>query len=145
MMSRGHVHFVTGRLAEESLRNVLAALAAHVDFEYSVEVLGISVAALMTPHWVSKRVVPPPGTTRVVLPGYCSGDLREVQAAVGVPVDRGPKDLRDLPTWFSSPQVDQHDYGRYSIEIIAEINHAPRLSREELLALRSLWRPTVPT
>ncbi|HEY4310429.1 MAG TPA: DUF6513 domain-containing protein [Pirellulales bacterium] len=133
-MSRGHVHFVTGRLAEESLRHVLGKMAPRVDFDYSVGVLGISVAALMTPRWVAQRVAPPAGTTRVVLPGYCSGDLQEVEAATGVPVDRGPKDLRDLPDWFSSPIGDRGDYGAYSIEIIAEINHAPRLSQGELLA-----------
>ena len=74
-----------------------------------------------------------PGQRALFCPAYCAGDSQEVQAAKGVPVDRGLKDLRDLPNWFSSPQVHQQDYGRYSIEIIAEINHAPRLSREELL------------
>jgi dihydropteroate synthase len=132
-MARQHVHFVTGRLAEHSLRHVLASMASTVDFDYSVGVLGISVAALMTPDWVARRVAPPAGTTRVVLPGYCQGDLGAVQTAVGTPVDRGPKDLRDLPTWFSAPSTGDSDYGRYTIEILAEINHAPRLSRDELL------------
>jgi dihydropteroate synthase-like protein len=108
-------------------------MAPTVDFDFSVGVLGLSVAALMTPEWVARRVAPPAGTTRVVLPGYCLGDLAAVQMAVGTPVDRGPKDLRDLPGWFSAPPADDSDYGRYTIEILAEINHVPRLSREELL------------
>ena len=99
-MNREHVHFVTGRLAAESLHNVLADLAPRVDFDYSVSVLGITVAALMTPRWVAQRLALPAGTTRVVVPGYCQGDLEGLQAAAGVPVDRGPKDLRDLPEWF---------------------------------------------
>ena len=132
-MPRDHVHFVTGRLAEHSLRNVLAEMALRVDFDYSVEVLGISVAALMTPAWVARRLAPPPETTRVVLPGYCQGDLHDVQAAAGVSVDRGPKDLRDLPEWFQAAREATADYGRYDIEILAEINHAPRLTRDELL------------
>jgi dihydropteroate synthase len=132
-MNREHVHFVTGRLAAESLHNVLADLAPRVDFDYSVGVLGISVAALMTPRWVAQRLALPAGTTRVVIPGYCLGELGELQAAAGVPVDRGPKDLRDLPQWFSAGDAARQDYGGYSIEVLAEINHAPRLSSEELL------------
>jgi dihydropteroate synthase len=132
-MNREHVHFVTGRLAAESLHNVLADLAPRVDFDYSVGVLGISVAALMTPRWVAQRLTLPVGTTRLVVPGYCLGELGELQAAAGVPVDRGPKDLRDLPQWFNAGDAARQDYGRYSIEILAEINHAPRLSSEELL------------
>ncbi|MGH7134761.1 MAG: DUF6513 domain-containing protein, partial [Pirellulales bacterium] len=38
------IHFVTGRLAEHSLRKVLAELATKAGFEYSVDVLGITVA-----------------------------------------------------------------------------------------------------
>jgi dihydropteroate synthase-like protein len=124
------IHFVTGRLAEFALRNVLAELAPRVGFEYSIDVLGITVAALMTPPWIARRLQVPPGTSRVVLPGYCAGDLAPVEAAAGVPVERGPKDLRELPGWFGQRRVE--GYGAYDIEILAEINHAPRLSLDEL-------------
>ncbi len=134
-MTREHIHFVTGKLAEPSLRDVLAGMAAGVNFDYSVGVLGISVAALMTPDWVARRIALPPEVTRVVLPGYCQGDLAGVQAAAGVPVERGPKDLRDLPKWFNAHAHEPIEYGRYDIQILAEINHAPRLSREELLVI----------
>jgi dihydropteroate synthase len=138
-MTREHVHFVTGRLAEQSLRSVLSGMAASAAFEYSISVLGISVAALMTPQWVARRLSLPAGATRVVLPGYCRGDLACVEQATGVAVDRGPKDLRDLPAWFSATSQAALGYGRYDIEIIAEINHAPQLPRDELLrAARSL-------
>jgi dihydropteroate synthase-like protein len=125
------IHFVTGRLAEHSLRNVLAELAPKADFDYTVEVLGITVAALMTTEWVARRLNVPSGTDRVVLPGYCSGDLTAVERAAGVTVERGPKDLRELPRWFGQQPIK--DYGGYDIEILAEINHAPRLAREEIL------------
>ena len=36
---REHIHFVTGRLAELSLGEVLAELAPRVGFDYSVDVL----------------------------------------------------------------------------------------------------------
>ncbi|MBX9790053.1 MAG: dihydropteroate synthase [Pirellulales bacterium] len=131
-MPRERLHFVTGRLAEFALRRVLDELSASVGFDYSVDVLAISVAALMTPAWVASRICVPPGTTRVLLPGWCQGDLEAVECAAGVPVACGPKDLRDLPKFFGQ-QAPLADYGRFDIEILAEINHAPRLPLAELL------------
>ncbi len=131
--NRDHIHFVTGRLAEHSLRAVLAELAPRAGLEYSVEVLNITVAALMTPEWVAPRVHVPAGTTRVLLPGYCEGDLAPVAAAAGVPVERGPRDLRRLPEFFGErPSIA--NYGRHDLEILAEINHAPRLVLADILA-----------
>ncbi len=128
-----HIHFVTGRLAEFSLRNILPELALRVGFDYSIDVLGITVAALMTTDWVAGRIHPPQGTSRVLLPGYCQGELDVVQRAAGVPVERGPRDLRRLPDFFGQPATVE-DYGAHDIEIIAEINHAPRLTVQEILA-----------
>lgn len=115
------------------MRKVLAELAPTEGFEYSVGVLGITVAALMTPEWVAKHLRVPPGTTKVMLPGYCYGDLALVEAAAGVPVERGPKDLRELPRHFGRSPAQAAAYGRCDIEILAEINHAPRLSLAEIL------------
>ncbi len=131
-MPTEHIHFVTGRLAEHSLRATVASLAAHLDFAYSVDVLPITVAALMTPEWIARRIKAPSATTRVLVPGYCMGDLTPIRAAVGVPVERGPRDLRELSTFFGRAPVPT-DYGDYDIEIIAEINHCPRLSLAEIL------------
>ena len=36
------------------------------------------------------------------------------------------------------------DYGAYDIEIIAEINHCPRLSLEDIWRKPDSWRPTAP-
>jgi dihydropteroate synthase len=129
---RERIHFVTGRLAEHALRTLLAQLAPQADFDYTVDVLPITVAALMTPAWVARKLQVPPGTGRVILPGYCHGDLGPVEAKAGVPVERGPKDLRDLPEHFGG-RPDRSDYGPYRIQILAEINHAPRLTRDQLL------------
>lgn len=125
------IHFVTGRLAEHALRKLLVDLAPQAGFNYSVEVLGITVAALMTTEWVARRLHAPSGTTRVVLPGYCSGELAVVAQAAGTTVELGPKDLRELPRWFGRQPLE--DYGGFDIEIVAEINHAPRLDRAEML------------
>ena len=48
-MSREHIHFVTGRLAEYALRPVVESLDQRIGFDYSIDVLPITVAALMTP------------------------------------------------------------------------------------------------
>lgn len=132
-MRRDHIHFVTGRLAEHSLRKTVEPLAREMGFEYSIDVLPITVAALMTPEWIARRIQLAPGATRVLVPGYCSGDTATVEAAVGVPVERGPRDLRELPAFFGQAPLPS-DYGAYDIQIIAEINHCPRMSIEEILA-----------
>jgi hypothetical protein len=107
-------------------------LAAEAEFNWSIDVLPITVAALMTTPWIAARIAPPSTTTRVLLPGYCSGDLRPVEEAARAPVERGPKDLRELPDFFGQRALPT-DYGAYTIEILAEINHCPRLSLNEIL------------
>src|SRR5436853_7412194 len=92
--------FVTGKLAEPALRRVLADLAPKAGFTPDVAVLPITVAALMTADWVARHLTVPPGTERVVLPGFCRGDAGEVAAAAGVPAEPGPKALPDLPQPF---------------------------------------------
>ena len=69
----------------------------------------------------------------MLLPGYCEGDLRPVEAVARVPVERGPRDLRRLGAFFGHepPPVD---YGAHDIQIVAEINHCPRLPLAEILA-----------
>ncbi len=131
---RERIHFVTGRLAEPSLRGILASLAPKVGFDYTVEALNVTVAALLTTKLVARRMKMPAGTTRVLLPGLVSGPLAEVEAVAGVPVERGPVDLRLLDQFFGQQPASQADYGGYDIDILAEINHAPRLSRAALLA-----------
>jgi dihydropteroate synthase-like protein len=123
--------FVTGKLAEPALRQVLAELASQIGLDYEVAVLNISVAALMTPAWVARHLQVPLGIDRVMLTGYCSGDLAPVVERAGVPVECGPCDLRDLAEHFGTRP--RKDYGAYDIEILAEINHAPQLALEAIL------------
>jgi len=127
------VLFVTGRLAEPALRRVLDDLAPRAGIVAEVAVLPISVAALMTPKWVARHLEIPPGLARVVLPGHCRGDLSAIEAKAGVPVSLGPEDLRDLPRSLGQADDRLAGYGGFDIEILAEINHAPRLSMPEFL------------
>jgi dihydropteroate synthase len=124
--------FVTGRLAEFALRQMLDELAPRAGFVAEVAVLPISVAALMTPKWAARQLEVPASVDRVILPGYCRGDLTPlIEKAHGVPVERGPEDLRDLPQYLGQADARRDGYGVSVIEIIAEINHAPQLSSEE--------------
>src|SRR5436309_3390635 len=119
--------FVTGRLAEPALRRTVAELAPRAGFEPDVAVLPISVAALLTTEWVAAHLQAPAGTQRIVLPGFCRGPAADVAAACWVPAEHGPNDLRDLPEYFGQSGAPPADYGGYDIEILAEINSAPRL------------------
>jgi dihydropteroate synthase-like protein len=131
---------VTGRLAEPALRHVLDELAPRAGFSALVAVLPISVAALMTPRWVARHLSVPPGVDRVILPGHCRGDLAEVERAACVPVELGPEDLRDLPRRFGDASRPAYLGDRFDIEILAEINHAPRLSLDALIAAAERYR-----
>jgi dihydropteroate synthase-like protein len=108
-------------------------LAPLAGFSYSIAVLPITVAALTTTPWVARHLEPPAGIDRILLPGLCGGDLEVVRHKAGVPVERGPKDLRDLPEFFGAENKSRAGYGEFDIEILAEINHAPRLSSDELI------------
>jgi dihydropteroate synthase-like protein len=132
--------FVTGKLAEPSLRRVLAELAPQVGFDPQVAVLPITVAALLTTEWVGRKLQIPSGTDRVLLPGYCRGDLTTIPAAEGVRVERGPKDLRDLPEFFGGRPGRPESYGAYDIEIFAEINHAQMLTAGQIRSAARRYR-----
>lgn len=139
-MPRETILFVTGRLAESSLRSVVTPLGERFGFDPQIAVLGISVAALMHVDWVARKLQPFEGVTKVILPGWCQGDLAPLQRTWNLPVERGPKDLFDLPESFGAAKRPAVDLSQYDIEILAEINHAPRLSLDELLRQADAYR-----
>ena len=139
--------FVTGRLAEPALRRVLLDLAPQAGFEPEIAVLPITVAALMPTRWIARHLVFPSGIQRVILPGLCQGELTpleekaaESSGSSSISIERGPSDLRDLPRFFGQNRDRLAGYGAFDIEILAEINHAPRLSTPELLAQAEVFR-----
>ncbi|MEL7496906.1 MAG: DUF6513 domain-containing protein [Planctomycetota bacterium] len=133
-MSREHFHFITGRLAAAALENTIRDINKNDSFDYTIQVLPITVAALMTPSWIAPRLEVPPNATCLVLPGYCDGDLKSIAEVCNLPIKVGPKDLRALPEFFGQKRVNE-GYGRFDIRIIAEINHAPRLSLKQVLRM----------
>ena len=129
------VVFVTGTLAEPSLRRIAALIAQNAGIDPIVLVLNIQVAALMTASWVLRKLELPADRVidRVVLPGYCRGDLEPLNRKFGVSVERGPRQIHDLPTMFEGgPDAPPGD-GSFDIEIIAEVNDAAHLELDELL------------
>jgi dihydropteroate synthase len=135
------VLFITGKLAEPALRRVVNDLAPKAGFEPHVVVLPITVAALLTTDWVARHLPQlPPNLDRAVLPGLCRGNVEDVARAVGAPTVRGPIDLRDLPEFFGTRSGPPPGYGAFDIEILAEINHAPKKSPETILAEARRYR-----
>lgn len=132
-MPRSHILFVTGKLAEPALRRQLAALAPQAGFDYSVAVMPITVVALATTPWLARHLTPSAGIDKIIVPGLCNGELEPITAIAGIPTERGPNDLRQLPEFFGSHGTLPPDLTSFDIQILAEINHAPRLARTELL------------
>jgi dihydropteroate synthase len=138
-----HILFLTGRLARHSLERVLAGIEA-APFTWEVREIGLQVAALMTAEMIGRRVAapvtsvaadgqPPRRPDRILVPGRCRGDLDALTAHYGIPVQRGPEELKDLPRHFQRA-ARPVDLSRYAVAIFAEIVDAPRLPVAALVA-----------
>ncbi len=126
-MSR--ILLVTGTLASEALERIRGRLETGT----ALAVLPISVAALMTADWLDRHLPDAGGCDRVLVPGLLRGDLAPLERRLGVPVERGPRDLKDLPR-FLGGEPEPEDYGDYGPRILAELTEAWRMSPEERLA-----------
>lgn len=132
--------FVTGSLAEASLRDVVTPIAAKHGFQFEIVVPGIQVAALLHVNLLRKRLTVAPHVDLVVVPGWCQGSLDELTQQFGKPFVAGPKDLYDLPEFFGVGKRRTADLSRYSIQILAEINHATRMPLKDIIAEASRFR-----
>jgi hypothetical protein len=90
---------LTGQLAQPRLEKVMAGLGP-TPFHWSVRDIGVKVAALMTQQIIANRLPRPLEANRVLLPGRCRADLDRLSAEFGVPFERGPDELKDLPAYF---------------------------------------------
>jgi dihydropteroate synthase-like protein len=125
-----HILFLTGKLAEKPLRQILTGMEP--EFDYTVHELGLSVAALMTADMIRRRLKDAFGADRVIVPGRCRGDLAQLSADLSLHFERGPDELHDLPEYFGKkskkPALD-----RYDVRIFAEITDAPRMGVDGIL------------
>jgi dihydropteroate synthase-like protein len=132
-----HVLFVTGKLAAPALRATLGR--AELPFDHDVAVMKITVAALMTTAWIARFLEVPDAVTKIMIPGLCQGETDVLAERFGVPVEKGPADLKQLPSWFGLLDA-RASYGPRDVRVFAEINHVPRLSRERILELATYYR-----
>jgi len=128
-----HILFLTGRLALPGLQRVLAGIEA-APFTWEAREIGLQVAALMTADMVRRRLtLAEPRPDRIIVPGRCRGDVEALGAHFGVPVQRGPEELKDLPRFFQRA-AQPVDLSHYSVAIFAEIVDAPRLAVPAIVA-----------
>jgi dihydropteroate synthase-like protein len=126
-----HILFLTGHLARPRLEKLLAGLS-DAGFTWSIVDIGVKVAALMTEAIIARRLPRPVEANRVVVPGRCRADLDRLSAEFAVPFERGPDELKDLPTYFGKGGRGL-DLSRYDIRIFAEIVDASALTVDAIL------------
>src|SRR4029079_11277335 len=81
---------------------------------------------------IGRRLEAPVAADRIIVPGRCRGDLDALTASYGIPVERGPEELKDLPRHFNhaARNISLDDY---EVMIFAEIVDAPRLDLQEIV------------
>ncbi len=132
-----HILFLTGKLAEKQLHQILEKMQP--EFTYTVHQLGIKVAALMTTDMICRRLKETYQADRMILPGRCRGDLDKVIQQFGLPVERGPDELKDLPLFFGK-EAHKPDLSEYRVKIFAEIVDAPNVSVDEVIERAHYYR-----
>ncbi len=125
-----HLLFLTGKLAEKQLHQILEKMQP--EFTYHVHQLGIKVAALMTADMIGRRLKETFNADRIIVPGRCRGDLEKLSIDLGLPIERGPEELKDLPLYFGKA-AHKPDLSRYSVKIFAEIVDAPNLPVDQVV------------
>jgi dihydropteroate synthase len=138
-MSDERILFLTGKLAEKQLRQILTAMDP--DFYYKVLEMGVKVAALMTTEMIARRLPEKnlDGATRIVIPGRCRGDIDALSQQLGIPVERGPEEVKDLPLYFGKA-AHHYDLSQYQTKIFAEIVDAPNISVEAIVQRAYYYR-----
>jgi len=101
-------------------------------FSWEVREIGLQVAALMTAEMIQRRVAAPVQADRIMVPGRCRGDLDALTRHYGIPVERGPEELKDLPRFFNRA-AKPIDLNEYEVAIFAEIVDAPQLSVAQIV------------
>ena len=140
MSERENILFITGHLAAPALKRVVGGLALEQNFDFSIKDIGVSVAALMHAGLVERRLDSVAGFDRVILPGWCRGDIAALSTKYGVPFELGPRDLFDLPQYFGGAMRERPQLDEYDIEILAEINHAPHMTDKEIMSMAADFR-----
>jgi dihydropteroate synthase-like protein len=135
---RERVLFLTGRLAQGRLQKVLQGMGS-TPFDWSIFNVGVKVAALMTEPILMRRLPRPINADRVIVPGRCRADLTRLAQEFERTFQRGPDELKDLPTFLGKAGAGL-DLSRHAVRIFAEIVDASQISLEAILARAELLR-----
>lgn len=125
-----NILFLTGHLAQPRLEAVLSGM--DTDFRWTVFDIGVKVAALMTEDIILRRLADRGDADKIMLPGRCRADLDRLSAHYGVPVVRGPDEVKDIPVFFGRARKAS-DMTQYDIQIFAEIIDASAMSIDAIL------------
>jgi dihydropteroate synthase-like protein len=132
-----NILFITGKLAAKALEKTLAQLS--LSLKYEIIVLNCTVAAFMNTEWIAGHLSPNLKFDRIIIPGLSEGDLSIIEKKTGIPTQRGPNDLKDLPLFFGEKK-ELKGYGAYKTKIIAEIVDAYALSVGDILKRAEYYR-----
>jgi dihydropteroate synthase-like protein len=133
-----HILFLTGHLARARLEKILGE-SGDLGFTWTVLDVGVKVAALMTEQIINRRLPRPVEANKVMLPGRCRGDLKNLSAEFGVQFIRGPDELKDLPSYFGRRSRND-DLSQHDMRIFAEIVDAPTLTIDVIIERAALMR-----
>ena len=130
-----HLLFLTGHLAEPRLRR-----GAGSDGAAAVQLGGTQCRrqgggaddARRSSAAASGRLG---DVTRIVLPGRCKGDLDALGRDLGVPVQLGPEEIKDLPEFFGGKAQAARTDARTTA------GSSPRSSRRSALAVGEILAP----
>lgn len=130
--------FLTGRLAEPRLRATLHGLGL-AQSSWRSDNLGIKVAALMTEAIVKNRLKAPLDVDKVIVPGRARMNLASLADHYGMPFERGPDEIIDLPQYLGHGGTPP-DLSRHDMRIFAEIVEAPQLPIDGIIARAKVLR-----
>ena len=133
-----NVLFITGKLAENNLKKILECID-NKDFDYEIRNLNVNVAALLTTDMIARRIGNTEKYTKIILPGKVRGDINKLSKDLNIEIERGPEELKDLPTLFGAEAL-KYDLSKYEVHIFAEITDAPNMSIEEIIYRSNYFR-----
>ena len=112
---------------------------ALTDIDFEIRELGLTVASLMTTDMIKRRLATDIDAQEIMVPGLCAGDVDALGSHFGIPVVRGPNDLKDLPEFFGR-KAKAPDLSRHQTAIFAEIVDAPHLDVAQVVIRATDYR-----
>ena len=136
-----HIVFLTGKLAKISLEKVLSDISSKNEFTYDVIDIGVNVAALATINIIIKKLDLKDvlTATKIIIPGRCRGEIKDLENYSGKKCVRGPEELKDIPR-FLGLQGKNLDLSKYDTKIIGEITEAPNMSVKEIIKQANTYK-----